>query len=185
MLSLTMNNLNLLSTIQDKNVNLNIRDNCLFIDNSWSSYLNWRINYDDVISNIQTTLLNTLIYLELNINRIGDLQSEYIEKLALFKKALESILILSKNSNYSKLIEIENNSRNTLRKLESLVEKHNSDTNSESDSESDSDSENNNQDKNSESNNYYNEYVIYIFNTISNGYTNIVNGLRNIFNIFF
>ena len=169
-----MNNLNLLSRIQNKNVILNIRDNnCLFIDDSWSSYINWRNDYNEVIEIIKTTLLNTLVYLELNINRIDDLQHEYIEKLSLFKKSLESILLLSENNNYLKLKDIEKEIRESLRKLENLVEKQQSDS---SDSESDLESEESDSNTN---------YITYLFMTISNGYYNIINSLRYIINIFF
>ena len=119
MLNETKHNLNILSNI-DGNTYLRADENKIFVDDSWVSYVR---NYNPEITVIiRTTLNNTLTYLELNLARINEIQKEYIERLSLLKKALESVNVLSKIKGYESLSQVEIDIRNSLKILETKLE---------------------------------------------------------------
>jgi hypothetical protein len=119
MLNETKHNLNILSNI-DGNTYLRADDNKIFVDDSWVSYV--RHYNPEITIIIRTTLNNTLTYLELNLSRINEIQKEYIERLSLLKKALESVNKLSTIKGYESLSKVEEDIRNSLKILETKLE---------------------------------------------------------------
>ena len=179
MLNDTKHNLNVLSNI-DKNQLLKCKNNKIYLDNSWTGLL---YRYDNNITLIiKTTLLNTLLYLELNIKRINTIQTEYIEKLSLLKKILESLNVLSNIKGYEPLKDLEVEIRNSLKDLETKLEEQKKESElSESESpESESESESEPLPNNNKS-----TIIQNVINFVRNSIDNIYRSINRLFSIFF
>ena len=185
MLNETKHNLNILSNI-DGNTYLKVDENKIFVDKSWSSYVR---NYNPEITIIiNTTLINTLTYLELNLSRINEIQKEYIEKLSLLKKSLETVNVLSSLKGYESLSKVEENVRNSLKMLETKLEENakkeleSSDTNeNNNDPEEKNDDQIENETDDSQPKPIFRRIII----KIHSGFIHLVTSISNFIKIFF
>lgn len=116
----TNHNLELLASIEE-NTYLTCDENKINVDKSWMGMVSNSCS-DEMYQIIETTLRNTIVYLELNIGNYLSLYDEYVNKINLLKKSLNALEILSENKGYEKLSNIKDNITKELDLIEMKLE---------------------------------------------------------------
>ena len=112
----TTHNLELLSSIKEKSY-LTTKETRLYVDSSWMGMISNSYS-NEMYKIIETTLNNTVVYLELNMNNYNNISEEYLNKINLLKKSLKTIDMLSENKGFEELSNITENTKQQLDKIE-------------------------------------------------------------------